>query len=111
MWYACRTGITGIHGIVVTRYQYITGRDAMCEELEYEDNLVLDDMKRGETVCRYLDEDEYKDESSHNEIDECQRRLSEKIEEYLRENKPGEYIVSTGWCVFVMTVEEAKKRN
>ena len=83
----------------------------MFEELEYEYNLFLDDMKRGKTFCRYLDEYEYEDEYSHNEIDECQRRFSEKIEEYLRENKPGEYIVSTGWCVFVMTVEEAKKRN
>jgi hypothetical protein len=29
MWYVCRTGITGIRGIVGTRYQYITGRDNM----------------------------------------------------------------------------------
>lgn len=50
----------------------------MFEELEYEYNLFLDDMKRGETFCRYLDEYEYEDEYSHNEIDECQRRLSEK---------------------------------
>jgi hypothetical protein len=29
MWCAYRTGITGIRGIVGTRYQYITGRDNM----------------------------------------------------------------------------------
>lgn len=83
----------------------------MFEELEYEYSRFLDDMKRGETFCRYLDEDEYEDEYSHNEIDECQRKLAEKIEAYLKENKPGEYLIATGWCVFVMTVAEARKRN
>lgn len=60
----------------------------MFEELEYEYSRFLDDMKRGETFCRYLDEDEYEDEYSHNEIDECQRKLAEKIEAYLKKTSP-----------------------
>ena len=35
----------------------------------------------------------------------------EKVKEWLHENKPNQYIVSSGWCVFIMTIEEAKKRN
>lgn len=83
----------------------------MFEELEYEYNLFLEDMKNGETFCRYMDEDEYEDEYSHNEIYEYQEKLVNKIKEYLKKNKPNQYIVSSGWCVFVLTIDEAKKRN
>ena len=83
----------------------------MWKELNYEYELFLDDMKRGETVCRYLNEDEYEDEYSHNEIGEYQRKFIEKVSEYLRQYSPGKYVVTSGWCVFVMTVEEARKRN
>lgn len=83
----------------------------MFEELEYEYNLFLEDMKNDKTFCRYMDEDEYEDDYSHNEIGERQGKLAEMIEEYLRKNKPNQYVVSCGWCVFVMTVDEAKKRN
>lgn len=83
----------------------------MFEELEYEYNNFLEDMKNGDTFCRYMDEDEYEDEYSHNEIYEYQYKLLNKIKEYLKENKPSQYIVSCSWCVFVMTIDEAKKRN
>lgn len=83
----------------------------MFEELEYEYNLFLKDMERGEAVCQYMDEDEYEDEYSHNEIEKYQEKLIDKIKEYLRENKSNQYIVTSGWCVFVITIDEAKKRN
>ena len=83
----------------------------MYQELEDEYELFLDDMKREETFCRYIDESEYEDEYSHNDIDNCQGKFIEKVKEWLHENKPNQYIVSSGWCVFVMTIEEAKKRN
>lgn len=83
----------------------------MFEELEYEYNLFLEDMKNGKTFCKYMDEDEYEDEYSHNKIEEYQEKLIDKIEKFLKENKPNQYIVSSGWCVFVMTIDEAKKRN
>lgn len=51
----------------------------MFEELEYEYSRFLNDMKRGESFCRYLDEDEYEDEYSHNEIGECQRNLRKRL--------------------------------
>lgn len=83
----------------------------MWEEMEEEYNQFLEDMKCGETFCRYLDETEYEDNYSHNEIDEYQTKFIEKASEYLHKHFPGIYIISSGWCVFVMTVEEAKKRN
>lgn len=83
----------------------------MFEELEYEYNLFLEDMENGKTFCRYMDETDYEDEYSHNEIYEYQYKFLNKIKKYLKENKPNQYIVSCSWCVFVMTVDEAKKRN
>jgi hypothetical protein len=83
----------------------------MWQELEDEFGLFLDDMKRNETLCRYIDEDEYEDDYSHNEIGECQDRFIHRVKKWLHENKPGQYIVTSGWCVFVMTIDEARKRN
>lgn len=83
----------------------------MLKELEYEYEVFLDDMKRGESFCRYFDEDNYEDEYSHDEIDEWQSKFIDKITEYLHYNKPNQYVVTSGWCVFVMTVEEAEKRQ
>lgn len=83
----------------------------MKEVLEYEFKEFLLDMERGETFCKYFDEDWYEDDYSHNEISEYQMRLEEKIIEWLRVNKPGKYLVSGGYCIFVMTKEEAEKRH
>ena len=83
----------------------------MWQELEDEYELFLDDMKREETFCRYIDESDYEDEYSHNDIADYQEKFIEKVKEWLHKNKPNQYIVSSGWCVFVMTIEEAKKRN
>lgn len=81
--------------------------EAMLEEFEQ----FKADMENGETFCKYMVEDDYEDEYSHNEIDEYMEKFEEKAREYLHEHIPGKYIVSGGWCVFVMTEEEAKKRN
>lgn len=81
--------------------------EAMLEEFEQ----FKIDMEEGREFCRYMVEDDYEDEYSHNEIDEYMGKFMEKAREYLYEHIPGKYIVSGGWCVFVMTVEEAKKRN
>lgn len=83
----------------------------MYEELEYEYEIFLEDMKRGEVFCRYVDESDYEDEYSHNAIYECQSDFIEKSKKWLHENKPNQYVITSGWCVFVMTVEEAQKRK
>ena len=83
----------------------------MQEELDYEFEMFLKDMECGEPFCRYFDEDEYEDEYSHNEIDEWQLKFITKVKNWLHVNKPGEYVVTCGWCVFVLTLEEAEKRN
>lgn len=83
----------------------------MYEELDYEFQCFLDDMEHGETFCRYFEEDDYEDEYSHNQIYEFMGKLKEKIRQWLHQNKPGKYLVTSGWCVWVMTKEEAQKRN
>lgn len=55
--------------------------------------------------------DDYEDEYSHNEINEYKEKFIDKVIAYLHETKPGKYIVTSGWCVFIMTVNEAKKRK
>ena len=83
----------------------------MYEILEYEYEIFLEDMKRNETFCQYIDESDYEDDYSHNTIEKVQYKFIEKATKWLKENKPNQYIITAGWCVFVMTVDEAKKRN
>lgn len=83
----------------------------MHEELEYELNTFKEDIERGEILGHYFYEDQYEDEFSHNEIYENQEEFITRVKEYLHEKCPGKYIVINGWCVVVMTVEEAEKRG
>lgn len=79
-------------------------------EIEDEYNEFLRDMKdTGFIFGAYMDEDEYEDEYSHNEIDEAMGVLKEKIRAYLHEYRPGEFIVSSGWCIHVMTPDRARQ--
>lgn len=82
----------------------------MKNEIEYEYNQFLDDIKdSGFIFGAYMDETEYEDEYSHNSIDESMGVLQEKIRAYLHENRPGEFVVSSGWCVHVMTPDRARQ--
>lgn len=84
----------------------------MREEIEYEYSRFLDKYNSGNLVFeRYMDEDDYEDEHSHDDIGEAQSELTERIRDFLREHALGKYVVDGGWCVFVMTVEEAVKRD
>lgn len=81
------------------------------EELEFEFSQFKRDIENGVTFGKYFDEDDYEYEYSHNQIDEFKEKFVEKVEEYLRENVPGKYFMCNGYCVFVMTAEEAQKRR
>lgn len=84
----------------------------MYEELKYEFAEFKQGIDDGGLVFgRYFDEDEYEDEYAHNEIGEFQAKFIDMVKEYLHEKAPGRYVVTSGWCVFVMSVEEAKKRK
>lgn len=83
----------------------------MYEELEYEFNLFKKDVDNGIAFCEYFDEDEYEYDYSHNEIHEFQAKFIDMAKEYLHEKAPNKYVITSGWCVFVMTVDEAKKRK
>lgn len=94
-------------------HPHMKGKDSkMLEELEYEFSQFKKDFNNENfTYGMYLDELDYEDEYSHNEIYEYQEKLIKKIEDFLHENAPDKYIVDNGWCVLVMSIEEAKKRN
>lgn len=84
----------------------------MYEELEEEFLNFKRDVDDGSLVFgRYFDEDDYEDEYSHNQIDEYKEKFIDKVITYLHETNPGKYVVIRGWCVFIMTVDEAKKRE
>lgn len=84
----------------------------MYEELEEEFLSFKQDVDSGSLVfARYFDEDDYEYEYSHNQIDEYKEKFIDKVITYLHETNPGKYVVTSGWCVFIMTVDEAKKRE
>ena len=83
----------------------------MLETVNEEFEVFLEDMEREETFCRYLDESEYEYDYSHSDIEYMQEKFIKKATEWLHVNRPEQYLISSGWCVFVMTVEEAIKRN
>lgn len=81
----------------------------MENEIEYEYDLFLSDMKESAFLYgTYMDEDEYEDEYCHNDIYEAIEMLEEKIREYLHENRPGEFVLISGWNIRVVKIEEAR---
>lgn len=81
-------------------------------EIEEEYKQFLEDIKdNGFIFGTYMDESEYEDEYSHNAIDEAMAELQKKMRDYLRENRPNEFIVLSDYCVRAMTVGKAKQLN
>lgn len=81
-------------------------------EIDYEYGEFLKDMKDPSFIFgTYMDEDEYEDEYSHNEIDEAIAILENKIKLYLHENKPNKFVVISGWNVTVVAIERARQSN
>lgn len=79
-------------------------------EIEEEHQQFLEDIKDGGFVFgAYMDETEYEEEYSHNSIDKAMGILQKKIRAYLHENRPEEFVVSSGWCVYVMTPDRARQ--
>lgn len=79
-------------------------------EIEYEYNQFLKDMNDSSFIFgRYIDEGEYEDEYSQNTISEAMKILQDKIIAYLHENRPSEFVVTSGWCIFVMTPNRARE--
>ena len=68
-----------------------------------------DVMDEGFVFGCYLDETSYEDDYSHNDIYDAIEVLAEKMRDYLHNNYPNKFIVSTGWCVHVMTPDRARQ--
>ena len=82
----------------------------MDDILEYEYSRFLQELHDGSIVFgRYVDEDEWEDDYSHNEINMAKELFIEKATDYLHKNYPGKYLITDGWCVFIMTPERAKE--
>ena len=83
----------------------------MYEEIQLEFEQFKYDINECLVFARYFDEWDYEDEYSHNEIDKAQAILIQQIKKYLHNHIPNKYIVKSSYCIFVMTIEEAKRRN
>ena len=78
-------------------------------EVEAElENLILmlknNEMKT-DKPNNFIDQSEYEDEYSHNEIDDIQDEFIVEAEEYIEENYKGQYVVFSDWCVHIVTEE------
>jgi hypothetical protein len=79
-------------------------------EISEEFSIFIEDIKDSAFIFgRYMDESSYEDDYSHNDIDEAIDTLAEKIREYLHINHSNKFVVSTGWCVHVMTPDRARQ--
>lgn len=82
----------------------------MGREIEEEYKQFLSDISDSAFVFgRYMDEDEYIDDYSMDEIEIASDKLLGRIMAYLHEHRPGEFVVTSGWCIFVMTPERARQ--
>lgn len=80
--------------------------------IEEEFNYFLEDMKQNKTFCSYLDAWNYKDDYSHNQIEEYREKLEKMIIEWLKENKPNKYYMTGGFdTTYLITKDELIKRN
>lgn len=81
-------------------------------EIEEEFEQFIQDLNSGLLSHElYLRDDEYQDEYSGNDVEEAQGILVKKIRDYLHEHNPNEYCVFVDWCVRVMSIEIAKKKE
>lgn len=81
-------------------------------EIEIEFEQFVKDLNSGLLSHElYLREDEWQDEYSGNDIEEAQDVLAKEIRDYLHEHNPNEYCVFIDWCVRVMSIDMAKKKE
>lgn len=81
-------------------------------EIEEEYNLFLNRIASQDFIFGiFMDEMDYEDEYSKNDICKSRIELQKKIKEYLHENRPGEFLVFSDFCIHVMTPEWARKWN
>ena len=74
------------------------------------DNFVSD-MEQNKTFCTYMEEWEYEDEFSHNEIDDMRYEFENRIKEWLVANRNNQYYVLSGFNTIVSTENELIKRR
>lgn len=81
-------------------------------EEEYQQFLIdMEETENGMVFFRYMDEGDYEDNYGNNEIYEYQEKFAEKVEDWLRQNKPDRYIVTRGYYIGIMTPDAARERR
>lgn len=53
----------------------------------------------------FIEDYEFEDDYSHNEIEKLQKEFIKEAKEYLIKNNKGEYIIYRDWCVHVCSIE------
>lgn len=53
----------------------------------------------------FLEEDDYEDDYSNNEIQKLQSEFIDEAVKYLKKHYKGQYVITKDWCVRVMTLE------
>lgn len=79
-------------------------------QIEFKDFVDCINTKATE-IYRLFDTDDYEYEYSHRMIEEYRSKFVKLVKEYLHKNFPSKYIIMINDCVFVMSVDLAKRRN
>jgi len=70
----------------------------------------LENNKMETDKCNnFIDQTEYEDEYSHNEIGEIQEDFIKEAKLYLDKNYKGQYVIFSDWCVHIVTEAYYKK--
>lgn len=82
-------------------------------EIEPELDDLIDMLKNNKMETykcnNFIDQTEYEDEYSHNEIDEIQEDFIKEAKNYLDKNYKGQYVIFSDWCVHIVTKEYYEK--
>lgn len=74
-------------------------------ELENLKLMLKNNEMKTDKANNFIDQTEYEDEYSHNEIDEIQDEFTEEAYKYLNENYKGQYVIFSDWSVHIITKE------
>ena len=83
-------------------------------EIEPEIEDLIDMLKNNkmetDKANNFIDQSDWEDEYSHNEIDEIQDEFMEEADRVLNENYKGQYVMFSDWCVHIVTKAFYKER-
>lgn len=101
-----------LNNVLLNNGGCMRGKRSELKIVKYEYEQFLNDIADGSMAFRrYINESHYEDEYSHNDIEKAQDLFIKMVKNYLHNNHPNKYVVSSDWCVFIMTPERARQSN